>query len=164
MYQASVPAFLQTIGALDAILDKLAAHAAARKIDPNVFLVSRLFPDMFAFTKQVQLVSDFAKNTSARLAGVEIPKFEDNETTIDQLKARLAKTTDFLKSLKPAQIDGTEAKDITFPVGGQPMTLKGQDYLIHFAMPNFYFHATTAYAILRHNGLDVGKRDFMGRR
>lgn len=162
MYQASVPAFLQTLASTAAILDKAVAHAAARKIDLAVFLSARIAPDMLPFTKQIQLVSDFAKNTAGRLAGIELPKFEDNETTFDQLKARLAKTVDFLKSLKPAQIDGSEDRDITIPIGGKPMTFKGQQYLVNFALPNFYFHAATAYDILRHNGVEIGKRDFLG--
>jgi hypothetical protein len=162
MYQASVPAFLQILGSLTAILDKAAAYAAARKIDPAVLINARLYPDMFPLARQVQLVSDFAKNTTARLAGAEMPKYPDTETTFDELKARLAKTADFIKSFAPAQIDGAEDREISLTVGGQPMTFKGRQYLVHFALPNFYFHATTAYAILRHNGLDIGKRDFMG--
>ncbi len=163
MYQAAVPAFNQTLTALSAILDKAAAHATARKIDPTVFLTARLAPDMFAFTRQVQIACDFAKNTMARLSGAEPPKFPDDEASFDALKARIAKTLDYVNGYKAAQIDGSEDRDITFPVGGQPMTFKGQAYLVHFALPNFYFHATAAYAILRHNGVELGKRDFMGR-
>jgi hypothetical protein len=162
MYQASVPAFLQMLASLSAILDKAAASAAARKIDPAVFLSARLAPDMLAFTKQIQIACDFAKNTSARLAGAEIPKFADTEASFDELKARIAKTVEFVKSIKPAQIDGSEEKDISFPVGGKPMNFKGQAYLVGFALPNFYFHLTAAYAILRHNGVELGKRDFIG--
>ena len=162
MYQASVPVFLRTLAALSAVLDKAAAHAAQRKIDPSVLLNTRLFPDMFPLVRQVQLTADFAKGASARLAGVEVPKFADSEATFDDLKARIAKTIDFVKTLKPAEIDGSEARDITIPVGGQPRTFKGQPYLLHFALPNFFFHAATAYDILRPCGVEIGKRDFIG--
>jgi uncharacterized protein len=162
MYQASVPVFLHTLGALSAILDKAAAHAAQRKVEPSVLLNTRLFPDMFPFVRQVQLAADFAKGTSARLAGIDVPKFADTEATLDELKARIARTVDFLKTLQPAQIDGSENRDITIPIGGQPQLFKGQPYLLHFALPNFFFHATTAYDILRHCGVEVGKRDFIG--
>ena len=161
MYQASVPQFLQMLASLSAILDKAAAHAAARKIDASVFLSARLYPDMFPFVRQVQVAADFAKNTSGRLAGVELPKFPDTETSFDELKARIAKTVAFLRSLKPQAIDGSEGKEITFPVAGQPMTLKGQPYVVDFALPNFDFHLTAAYAILRHNGVELGKKDFV---
>jgi len=162
MYQASVPVFLRTLAALAGILDKAAAHAAQRKIEPSVLLNARLFPDMFAFVRQVQLAADFAKGASARLAGIDVPKFADTESTFDELQARIAKTVDFLKTLTPAQIDGSENRDITIPLGGQPQSFKGQPYLLHFALPNFFFHATTAYDILRHCGVEVGKRDFIG--
>jgi hypothetical protein len=162
MYQASIPAFRQTLTALSAILDKAAAHAAARKIDPQALLGARLYPDMFPFVRQVQLTSDFAKGASARLAGVEPPKYEDSETSFDQLKARIAKTLDFIGGFKPAQIDGSEEREIKIPAGDRTLTFKGQGYLTGFALPNFYFHAATAYDILRHSGLEVGKRDFIG--
>ena len=162
MYQASVPGFMRTLTALSALLDKAAEHAAQHKIEPSVLLNSRLFPDMFPFTRQVQLTCDFAKGASARLAGVENPKFADTEASFDELKARIAKTVDFVKSMKPAQIDGSEARDITIPIGGDSMHFKGQPYLLHFVLPNFYFHAATAYDILRHNGIPAGKRDFIG--
>jgi hypothetical protein len=162
MYHASVPAFLHTLAALSAILDKAVASAAARKIDPSVFINARLAPDMFALAKQVQLTSDFAKNTTARLAGTEPPKFADTETTFDELKARIARTVDFIKGFNAGQIDGSEQKDITLPIGGKPTTFKGEHYLVTFALPNFYFHATTAYVILRHNGVELGKKDFLG--
>ena len=163
MYQASIPVFIHMLGAASGLIDKAAAHVAARKIAPDALLTARLFPDMFTFTKQMQIACDFAKTTAARLASVEIPKFEDNEKSFDELKARIAKTVDFLKTFQPAQIDGTETREITFPTGGQTMTLTGDKYLAYFALPNFYFHLTTAYAILRHNGIELGKRDFMGR-
>ena len=163
MYQASVPAFLRSLQNLSGILDKAAAHAAAKKIDPSIFIAARLSPDMLAFAKQVQIASDFAKNTAARLAGVEPPKFADEEKTFDELKARIAKASDYVKSIKADQIDGSEERDITIPIGGKPTTFKGQPYLVNFALPNFYFHLTTAYAILRHNGVELGKWDFLGK-
>ena len=162
MYQASIPACLQMLSSLSGVLDKAAAHAAARKIEPSVLLTARLYPDMFPLVRQIQLTADFAKSTAARLAGIEPPKYPDTETTFDELKARLAKTAEFLKGLKPAQIDGSEAREITLPIGGQPMTFKGQPYLVNFALPNLYFHATTAFAILRHWGIEIGKRDYIG--
>lgn len=159
----TINTFQQTLGALSNILDKAAAHCEAKKIDPSVLLGSRLAPDMFALTKQVQLTCDFAKNCIGRLTG-EPPKFPDDEKTIAELKARIAKTLDYLKGFKAADIDATEAKDITFPIGPQQtMTLKGDAYVINVVLPNFYFHAATAYDILRHNGLEIGKRDFLGR-
>jgi hypothetical protein len=162
MYQASVPVFQRTLNAQSAILDKAASYAEAKKIEPAALLNARLFPDMFAFTRQVQLSSDFAKGASARLAGAEVPSYADTESSFEELKARLAKTIAFVSSFKREQIDGSEEREINLKVGGQPLSLRGQDYLLHFALPNFYFHATTAYAILRHCGLDLGKRDFMG--
>ncbi len=162
MYQASVPVFVRMLNNLSAILDKAAHHAAQRKIEPGVLLNTRLFPDMFPLLRQVQLAADFAKGTAARLAGAEVPKFADTEASFEDLKARIAKTIDFVKSFKPAQIDGSEERDITIPIAGQPHRFKGQAYLLHQAMPNFYFHATTTYAILRHCGVEVGKRDFLG--
>jgi hypothetical protein len=162
MYQASVPAFLNSLKALAKILDKAEAHATSRKIDPTVLLQMRLSPDMFALTRQVQLAADFAKGGSGRLAGVELPKYEDTETSFAELKARITKTIDFITSLKPAQIEGSETREITIPIGGQPRAFTGQSYLVDFAIPNFYFHVTTAYDILRHAGVEIGKRDFLG--
>jgi hypothetical protein len=162
MFQASIPACLQMLSALSGVLDKAAAHAAARKVEPSVLLNARLYPDMFPLVRQVQLTADFAKGIGARLAGIEAPKYPDTETTIDELKARLAKTADFLKGLKPAQLDGSETREITIPIPNQPLTFNGQSYLVHFALPNLYFHATTAYDILRHCGVEIGKRDYMG--
>jgi len=162
MYAASVPVFERRLKALDAILDKAAAFADARKIDPTVLLTARLYPDMFAFTRQVQIATDHAKGAGARLAGLPVPSYEDTEKTFPEIKARIGKTLAFLATLKATQIDGSEGRDIALKVGGQELTFKGQDYLLHFAVPNFYFHATTAFAILRHNGLEIGKRDFMG--
>jgi len=162
MYQASVPVFLRMLANLTNVLDKAMAHVAAHKIEPAALLNARLYPDMFPLVRQVQLACDFAKNTSARLAGVELPKFDDTETSFKELKARIARAVEFLKTLKPAQIDGTEEKEITYLIGGQPTTFKGQQYLFNSGLANFYFHVTTAYAILRHNGVELGKRDFLG--
>jgi len=163
MSKASLPAFEIGLNALSCVLDKAEAYAAGKKIDPSVLLNFRLFPDMFALTRQVQIAADQAKNGSARLAGVEPPRFEDTETTLDQVKARLAKTVAFLKTLDPSKIDASADREITFPLGPTNKGhMKGDDYLNHFVLPNFYFHLTAAYAILRHCGVDIGKRDFMG--
>ena len=163
MHAVGVSSFLTTLGALSRILDKAAAHCEAKKIDPAALLTMRLAPDMFPFTKQVQLTCDFAKNTLGRLTG-EPPKYPDDEKSLDDLKARIAKTIDYVKSFKDADIDALQEKDVTFPVGPQnTMTLKGAQYVLAFALPNFYFHATTAYDILRQAGVEIGKRDFLGR-
>ncbi len=163
MYTMSAPVFARMLGNLSAILDKLAAHAEAKKIDPAVFLNARLYPDMFPFTRQVQLVSDFAKGCLARLAGHEPPKWEDNESTVAELKARIAKTIDYVQAFKPNQIDGSEERAIELVVRGDTVKISGLAYLANRILPNFYFHTTTAYAILRHNGVEVGKTDFVGR-
>jgi hypothetical protein len=163
MSTVGTQSFLQTLGALSKILDKAAAHCAAKKIDQAVLLQTRLTPDMFPLVKQVQITCDFAKNTLGRLTG-EPPKFPDDEKSIDDLKARIAKTIDYVKSFKTADIDAAEGTEITFPIGPQQtMTLKGAQYVLGFALPNFYFHATTAYDILRQCGVEIGKRDFLGR-
>ena len=162
MYQASVPAFVRGLTNFSAILDKAAADAEARKIDPAVLINSRLAPDMFPLARQILIAADFAKGPTARLAGVEVPKYEDNETTIAQFKARIDKTIAFVKSFTPKQIDGSEERDISITIAGNPMTFKGLPYLVEFALPNFYFHLSCAYAILRHNGVQIGKRDFIG--
>src|SRR5438128_553058 len=164
MYQASVPVFTRMLTNLSAVLSKAEAHAAARKIEPAVLLNTRLYPDMFAFVRQVQLASDFAKGAGARLAGIEVPKHADEESSFEELRQRIGKTLDFLKGLKPAQIDGAEGREITIPIAGEPTTFTGQVYLLFLAMPNFYFHVTTAYAILRQCGVEIGKRDFVGPR
>ena len=163
MYQASVPAFQKHLHALDGILDKAAAYCTAKKIDPAVLLASRLYPDMFDLLRQVQATTDFAKAASARLANVAVPAMPDTEKTIPELKERISKTLVFLQTLKPDQMNGSETKEITIKVGPNDMTFSGLDYLLHFALPNFYFHAATAYGILRNNGLEIGKRDFMRR-
>ena len=162
MYQASAPRFVHTLTNLSAILDKAKAHAAARKIDEQVMTSLRLYPDMLALARQVQIACDTAKGAGARLAGVEIPKHEDTEKTLEELKARIAKTLAFIGTLKAAQIDGTEDKEIALKLGPREVQWKGMQYLLGFAWPNFYFHATTAYDILRHNGVELGKRDFIG--
>lgn len=163
MYAASVPVFAKMLGSLSAILDKAAAYAEQKKIDPAVLLNARLYPDMFALTKQVQIASDFAKGAVARLAGQEPPKYEDNETTIAELKARIARTIDYIQGFKPEQLDGSETRDVELKIRGETVKYPGLTYLLQVALPNFYFHVTTAYAILRHNGVELGKRDFIGR-
>jgi hypothetical protein len=162
MHSMSVPVFVKTLGNLSAILDKAAAHAEAKKIDPAVLLASRLYPDMFTLTKQVQVACDFAKGTVARLAGQEPPKYDDNETTIEALKARIAKTVDYVQGFQAAQFAGAEEREVQMKIRDQTLTFKGLSYLAHMALPNFFFHATTAYDILRHNGVELGKRDFIG--
>ena len=162
MYQASVPTFIRALNNLIVVLDKGAAYATAKKIDPSVLLNSRLFPDMFALTRQVQIVTDNVKGCASRLAGLEPPKYEDNEASFPELKARIEKTLAFLRTFTPAQIDGSEEKTITLRFGKETMTFQGQPYLLNFVLPNIYFHFTTTYDILRHNGVDVGKKDFLG--
>ncbi len=160
--QASLPVFNVGLNALAAVLDKAAAHAAAKKIDPSVLLGWRLAPDMFALTRQVQVACDQAKNGAGRLAGVELPRYEDTESTIDALKERIAKTLAFLNGLDAKAIDAAGEREITFPLGPSQAQMKGADYLHHFVLPNFYFHRTAAYSIVRNFGVDVGKRDFLG--
>jgi len=163
MYQVSVPVFVRALSNLRAILEKGAAHAEARKFKPEVLLNDRLAPDMHPLTRQVQIATDQVKGCAARLAGVEVPKFEDNEASFEDLYARIDKTLAFVKSLKPEQIDGSENKDISLPTPRGPLEFKGQPYLLFFVHPNLYFHCTTAYAILRHNGVELGKMDFIGK-
>ena len=162
MYQASAPRFANTLKNLSAILDKAAAHAEAKKIDPLALTSFRLYPDMFPLSRQVQIACDTAKGAVARLAGLEIPKHEDTEKTFEELKARIAKTLEFIAAVKAAQVDGSEDKDIVLKLQGRDVPFKGMQYLLGFAWPNFYFHCTTAYAILRHNGVEIGKRDIIG--
>ena len=163
MSQASLPVFEIGLNALSTILDKAAAYAAAKKIDDTVLLQSRLSPDMFPLVRQVQIAADLAKNGSARLAGMDAPHYDDNETTVDQLKARIFRTVAYVKTLDPKQIDASADREITFPLGRtETGHMKGDDYLSHFVLPNFYFHITAAYAILRHCGVEIGKRDFLG--
>ncbi|WP_437531978.1 DUF1993 family protein [Sorangium sp. So ce726] len=164
MYQASVPVLVRMLGNLSAILTKAAAYAEAKKIEPRVLLDARLAPDMLSLTRQVQIASDSAKGCGARLAAVDLPKYEDNEASFEELQARITKTVAFLNSLRPEQIDGSEDRDIAIPARDQTLQFKGLVYLLNFVLPNFYFHVTTAYAILRHNGLEIGKLDFLGAR
>jgi len=163
MYTVSVPVFIQHLNGLSAVLDKAAAWAAARKVNETDLLNMRLAPDMFNLARQVRAVTDHAANAAGRLAGKELPKFANDETTIAQLKERIAKTIEFLKSVKQEEVDGTEAKEIsiTFP-SGATRQFTGQSLLLGNSLPNFYFHATTAYDIIRQCGVEIGKRDFMG--
>lgn len=164
MYQASAPVFTRMLTQLKVILDKTATQAAAKKIDDSVYLTARLYPDMLPMGRQIHIACDFAKGCCARLAGLEVPKYEDNEMSFADFQARIDKTIAFIASIAPAQIDGQEERDINITVAGNPVTFKGQAYLLHMALPNFYFHLTTAYAILRHNGIEIGKGDFLGGR
>ncbi len=162
MHQIAANSFVKVLTNVSAILDKAAASCEARKIDPAVLINARLAPDMFPLSRQIQIMSDAAKGCMARLAGVENPSFPDTETTFADLQARIAKTIDFVKSITPEQLVDSEAKSITLPLRGDGVTFTGQSLLLHFSLPNVYFHATTAYAILRHNGVDLGKMDFLG--
>lgn len=163
MYQASVPVFTRMLENLAAVLEKAAAHAEARKIDPAVLVQARLYPDMFPLVKQVQVAADAAKGGSARLAQIEPPAYEDNEATFADLAARIRKTVDFLKTLKPEQIDGSEERTVTWKTRAGEKSMPGMRYLLTHVNPNFFFHVTTAYAILRHNGVEIGKGDYLGR-
>ena len=162
MSQASLPVFEIGLNALSGVLDKAAAFTTAKKVDPAVLLGWRLAPDMFALARQVQVACDQAKNGAARLAGAEPPKFEDTETSLDQLKARIARTVTYIKTLDAKAIDASADREITFPLGPTKGQMKGGDFLNHFVLPNFYFHLTAAYAIVRHCGVELGKRDFLG--
>lgn len=162
MFHASIPVFTCQLASLSAILKKAEAHAGTRKIDSSVFTNARLAPDMFALSRQVQSATDSAKGCGARLAGKEVPRYEDTETTFPDLQARIAKTVAFLQSLGPELIDGSESRTITLKLRGSEVRFSGQDYLLNFALPNFFFHAVTAYGILRHNGVEIGKQDFLG--
>ena len=162
MYQASAPAFDKMLANLGAILGKAATWAEGRKIDPAVLMGARLAPDMFPLTRQVQIACDFAKGTCARLAGVEPPKYDDNEASLADLQARIARTRQYISTFKAPQIDGSEERPVKFKAGTRELDFKGQAYLFRFALPNFYFHYTMAYAILRHNGLELTKPDYIG--
>jgi hypothetical protein len=163
MYDHSIPVFTKMLGNLAAILDKGAQHCAAKKIDPAALLGARLYPDMFALTRQVQTATDQAKGGAARLAGVEVPKYEDAEKSFQELKARVARTVAFVGGIEPEQLAGSEAREIKLEFPNRPpLVFKGEFYLKHFVLPNFYFHVATAYDILRHNGVELGKRDFIG--
>jgi hypothetical protein len=162
MYQLSVPVFVSTLRNVAALLDKAAAQAEARRIDESVFIHARLAPDMFALARQVQIATDIVKGAAARLAGAEVPRWDDNETTFAELQARIGKTIAFVQGFSAAQIDGSETRDIEFRLAGREARFKGLRYLLDFVLPNLYFHAATTYAILRHNGVEIGKMDFLG--
>jgi hypothetical protein len=162
MYTASVPVFRQILGSLAAILEKAEAHADTRKVEPQALLQARLFPDMFPLLRQVQVAADFAKGTVARLGGVEVPRYEDVEHDFAGLQARIAKTLAFIDSVPRDAIEAAAERDVTVGTGANERQFQGLPYLLHYALPNFYFHATTAYDILRHNGVEIGKRDFIG--
>ena len=163
LYDATVPPFLQILTALSGLLTKAEAHCAAKNIKPEVLLSARLYPDMLPLTKQVQMVCDFAAKGCARLTHSEVPSTPDTETSFAELRQRIANTIDYLKGYKPEQFDGVNTREVKFPAGpDRTMTLKGQQFLSHFTLPNFYFHAATAHGILRHNGVEIGKRDFLG--
>lgn len=162
MYEASVPVFTQILNSLAAIIDKAETHANEKNIDPAALLQARLYPDMFPFTRQVQVATDFAKGCSARLAGVEVPRYEDTEKSFADLRERIARTVAFISDLPRDAIEASDQRDIVTGSGAKVREFKGQDYLVHYAMPHFYFHATTAYALLRHNGVEIGKKDFIG--
>jgi hypothetical protein len=162
-YDAAVPAYLQILNSLAGILGKAEAYCQAKGVAPEVLLNARLYPDMLPFSRQIQLVCDFAAKGCARLTHSEVPSSADTEKTFDELRQRLAKTIEYVKSFKPAQFEGADTKDVTFPAGpNNSLTLKGQQFLSGFSFPNFYFHAAIAHGILRHNGVDIGKRDFLG--
>ncbi|MDQ6621382.1 MAG: DUF1993 domain-containing protein [Pseudomonadota bacterium] len=162
MYQASVPVFKQTLTALAQILEKAQQHAEARKIAAPALLNARLFPDMFDLTRQVQIATDFARGTAARLAGKEPPPFEDTEQTFPDVISRVRRTIEYLDTITAQEVDGSEGREIVRPMRGEPHRFTGINYLLQYALPNFFFHAATAYNLLRHNGLEIGKRDFIG--
>lgn len=162
MYQASVPRLVHTLRCLSNILDKAEAHAKAKNIDELALTQARLFPDMFALARQVQIACDTTKGAAARLGDVEVPKHEDTERTFAELRARIARTVEFAESIDAARIEGSEDRTIVLKLGPREVTFTGLDYLLSFVYPNFYFHVTTAYDILRHNGVEVGKRDYLG--
>ena len=164
LHAASVPVFTQLLGGLADVLAKAAAHAAERKIEPAAFLQSRLYPDMFPLVRQVQIACDFAKGVSARLAGADVPAWEDNETSFEELQARIARTLDFIAGLEAAAFEGAASREIVLRPGTpKERRLDGQAYLLAYGLPQFFFHVTTSYALLRHGGVEIGKRDFMGR-
>ncbi len=163
MYRASVSAFDRHLASMQGYLAKGASYAADKKLDDTVLTQMRIYPDMFPLARQIMIACDFAKGASARLAGVEIPKFEDTEKSFAELQARAQKTRDFLATLKPEQFEGSESKKISLTIGGNPVEVVGEPYLLNLALPNFYFHSTTAYNLLRHAGVPVGKSDFVSR-
>jgi uncharacterized protein len=162
LYDVSIPVLVRGLTSLSVIIDKAAAHAESKKLDPSALAQARLFPDMFPLTRQVQTTCDTAKAAAARLAGIEAPKHEDNETTLPELKQRIAKTLDFVKGIKASQLEGAETRSIELKGPIRTLNFTGLSYLNHFVLPNFYFHKSIAYAILRHNGVEVGKFDYLG--
>lgn len=162
LYQASVPVFIRALTNLSLFLKKAEAHAQAKKIDEKNFMQARLYVDMLPLTNQIQIASDAAKGFTARAAGLEVPSFADTESTFAELQERISKTIKFLESVKPEQIDGQEDRTVSLKLGGQERQLKAQAYLLHMSLPNLYFHITTAYDILRHNGVEIGKLDYLG--
>ncbi len=162
LFQTSIPAFAKSLTALSSILDKMAADASARKIAPEVLLATRLYPDMFPLWRQIQLATDFSNNATARIAGLEAPKFSNDEISLDQLKARLDTSIAFQKAVTAAQTEGADEKEFGIRFGAETKPMRGRDYIVHFALPSFYFHVTTAYAILRSCGVPIGKTDFIG--
>jgi hypothetical protein len=162
MYSLSAPVFIRMLGNLSAVLDKGAAHAAARKIEPAVLVNARLFPDMFPLSAQVRIAGDFAKGAVARLTGAEPPKYDDNEASFEDLKARIARTVAYVEGFSPEQFDGADRRTVTIRMRGEERSFDGLTYLANIVLPNFYFHVTTAYDILRHNGVELGKKDFVG--
>lgn len=163
MYAATVPPIIRSLSNLHAILEKAVSHAEAKKIDPSVLVNARLYPDMYPLSRQVQIASDVAKGGVFRLAGLEPPKYEDNESTFPELLARLDKTVSLLESVKPEQFEASEDRTVNLPMHGETIVFNGLPYLLDFVLPNVYFHVATAYAILRHNGVEVGKQDFLGK-
>jgi hypothetical protein len=163
LYTSSVPVFAQMLRSTSDLLNKAATHAAEKKIEPNALLQARLFPDMFPLIRQVQIAADFARGVSARLAGAEVPTFDDNEQTFEELQTLISKTLAFIERFTPAQIDGQEAREIiTRPGTPKEKRFTGQSYLLSYGLPQFFFHVTCTYAILRNNGVEIGKRDYMG--
>jgi hypothetical protein len=162
MYQASIPNFIRMLGNLSSILNKAVDQIEAKKVDPSVFINARLAPDMYPLSRQIQIATDMAKGCAARLAGIDVPSYEDNETTFAELQSRIVKTIDFLQSINADQVDGSEERKVTLKLRGNEISFLGQPYLLNFVIPHFYFHITTAYAILRHHGLEIGKMDFVG--
>jgi len=162
LYEVSIPVFTLSLSNLATILDKAASHAATKKVDPKVLPAARLIIDMLPLSSQIQIACDTAKGAAARLAGIEVPKHEDTEATLDELKARVAKTLDFIKTIKPEQLEGAERREIVLQFPQSTLKFTGVNYLTNFALPNFFFHVTTAYALMRKNGVDLGKRDFLG--
>ena len=162
MFQACVPVITQMLNGLAGVVDKAAEHVAEKKLEESALLQARLYPDMFTLGRQIRQATDFGRNAPGRLAGVTLPTFPDADASFAEAKSRIAKSLDFVKGFTPAQIDGTEGKDISWKAGERQMSFKGQAYLLHFCLPHFFFHCTTAYDILRHNGVEVGKRDYMG--